>query len=84
MLDWDLFMLPKYRALRDGGNASTHFLSRHRDVNATKAFLRKAMKWRRVPAKVTLDAYAASHRAVAELKESGELQKGAIVHKQLD
>jgi hypothetical protein len=29
--------------------------------------LRKAMKGQRVPAKVTLDAYAASHRAVADL-----------------
>jgi len=44
MLDWQLLMLPKYRALRDGRNTSTHFLSRHRDVKAAKAFLRKAMK----------------------------------------
>ena len=73
-----------YRAVDKAGKTVDFFLSRHRDVNAAKAFLRKAMKWRRVPAKVTLDAYAASHRAVAELKESGELQKGAIVHKQLD
>jgi transposase-like protein len=51
------------------------FLSRRRDINAAKAFLRKAMKGQRVPTKVTLDAYAASHRAVAELKESGELPK---------
>ena len=84
MLDWENLMLPQYRALRNGGNTSTHCLSRHRDVNAAKAFLRKAMKGRRATAKVTLDAYAASHRAVAELKKSGELQKGAIVHKQLD
>jgi transposase-like protein len=43
-------------------------LSRQRDINAAKAFLRKAIKGQRVPAKVTLDAYEASHRAVAELE----------------
>ena len=31
------------------------------------------MKGHRVPTKVTLDGYAASHRAVAELKAAGEL-----------
>jgi hypothetical protein len=33
-------------------------LSRSRHVNAGKAFLRKAMKNRRTPSKITLDAYA--------------------------
>jgi transposase-like protein len=46
-----------------------------RDVEAAKQFLRKAMKNQRVPTKITLDAYAASHRAVAELKKNGELPK---------
>jgi transposase-like protein len=54
---------------------SIFYLSRKRDVNAAKAFLRKAMKGQRIPTKSTLDAYAASHRAVADLKESGELPK---------
>jgi hypothetical protein len=49
------------------------FLSRNRDVNAAKSFLRSAMKNTRVPTKITLDAYAASHRAVREMKEDGEL-----------
>jgi transposase-like protein len=40
-----------------------------------QGFLRKAMKGQRIPTKITLDAYAASHRAVAELKEHGELPK---------
>ncbi len=48
-------------------------------MNAAKAFLRQAMKGQRVPAKITLDAYAASHRAVAELKDSCELRKRVIV-----
>ena len=42
-------------------------------MNAAKAFLRRAIKGQRVPAKITLDGYAASHRAVAELKAAGEL-----------
>jgi putative transposase len=33
------------------------------------------MKGQRIPAKVTLDAYAASHRAVTDLKATGELPK---------
>jgi len=32
-----------------------------------------------MPVNVTLDAYAASHRAVAELKDSGELPKSVVV-----
>jgi transposase-like protein len=50
------------------------FLSHwNRDVSAAKSFLRSAMKNTRVPTKITLDAYAASHRAVREMKEDGEL-----------
>jgi transposase-like protein len=52
---------------------SIFFLSRNRHVNAAKAFLRSAMKKTRKPTKITLDAYAASHRAVREMKEAGEL-----------
>ena len=51
------------------------FLSQTRDGNAAKTFLRKAMTGERIPAKITLDAYAASHRAVADLKGNGELPK---------
>jgi transposase-like protein len=54
-------------------------LSRKRDVNAAKAFLRKAMKRQRIPAKSTFDAYAASHRAVSELKRDGELPKRVLI-----
>ena len=52
---------------------------RQPDINAAKAFLRKAMKGQRVPVKVTLDAYAASHRAVADLKGAGELPNRVLV-----
>jgi len=64
-----------YRAVDKAGKTVDFYLSRKRDVNAAKAFLRKALKGQRIPTKITLDAYAASHRAVAELKASGELPK---------
>jgi transposase-like protein len=45
-----------------------------RDVAATKAFFRKAIKrQQRCPQTITLDGYAASHRAVRELKADGSL-----------
>jgi transposase-like protein len=64
-----------YRAVDKAGKTVDFQLSRKRDVNAGKAFLRKAMKGQRTPMKITLDAYAASHRAVAEWKGNGELSK---------
>ena len=64
-----------YRAVDKAGKTVDFYLSRNRDVNAAQAFLRKAMKGQRIPTKITLDAYAASHRAVADLKEAGELPK---------
>jgi transposase-like protein len=62
-----------YRAVDKTGKTVEFYLSRKRDVNAAKAFLRKAMKQQRIPTKITVDAYAASHRAVADLKSDGEL-----------
>ena len=64
-----------YRAVDKAGQTVDFYLSRRRDVNAAKAFLRQAMKQQRIPTKITLDAYAASHRAVADLKQAGELPK---------
>jgi len=68
-----------YRAVDKGGKTVDFYLSQSRDVNAAKAFLRKAMKGQRTPSKITLDAYAASHRAVADLKENGELPKRVLL-----
>ena len=64
-----------YRAVDKAGLTVDFFLSRNRDVNAAKSFLRSAMKNTRVPTKITLDAYAASHRAVREMKADGELPR---------
>ncbi len=38
-----------YRVVDTAGKTVDFYLSRHRDVNAAKAFLRKAMKAQRVP-----------------------------------
>jgi transposase-like protein len=62
-----------YWAVDKAGRTANFFFSRNRDVNAAKAFLRMAMKKTCKPTKITLDAYAASHRAVREMKEAGEL-----------
>jgi len=64
-----------YRAVDQAGKTVDFYLSWNRDVNAAKAFLRKAMRQQRIPTKITLDAYAASHRAVTDLKRAGELPK---------
>jgi transposase-like protein len=49
-------------------------LSARRNVAAAKAFFRKALKsQQRPPQAITLDGYAASHRAVRELKADGSL-----------
>ena len=52
------------------------FLSQSKSgCERSQAFLRRAMKKTRKPTKITLDAYAASHRAVREMKEAGELSR---------
>ena len=64
-----------YRAVDKAGRTVDLYLSGNRDVKPAKDFLRSAMKKTRKPTKITLDAYAASHRAVREMKEAGELSK---------
>jgi len=68
-----------YRTVDKAGKTVDFYLSRKRDVNAAKAFLRKSIRGQRVPAKITVDAYAAFHRAVAKLTDSVELPKRVIV-----
>jgi transposase-like protein len=63
-----------YRAVDREGRTVDFRLSRRRDVAAAKAFFRKALKTQRSsPRVITLDGYAASHRAVREMKETGAL-----------
>src|SRR5215831_19364529 len=63
-----------YRAIDRAGRTVDFRLSPRRDVAAAKAFFRKAIKCHQhCPRTITLDGYAASHRAVRELKADGWL-----------
>ena len=63
-----------YRAVDWAGQTVDFRLSTRRDVAAAKAFFRKAIRSQlRPPQTITLDGYAASHRAVHELKADGSL-----------
>jgi transposase-like protein len=63
-----------YRAVDREGKTVDFRLSTRRDVTAAKAFLRKAIQWQgSTPRTITLDGYAASHRAVREMKADGQL-----------
>jgi transposase-like protein len=54
-------------------------VSEHRDIAAAKRFLRQAIEKRSTPQKITLDGYAASHAAIAELQAEGLLPPALIV-----
>jgi putative transposase len=63
-----------YRAVDRDGKTVDFRLSNRRDVAATKAFIRKAIRNQgSTPRTITLDGYAASHRAVREMKTAGQL-----------
>ena len=65
-----------YRAVDREGNTVDFRLSARRDTVAAKAFFRKAIKSQEsAPETITLDGYAASHRAVREMKIDRELPK---------
>jgi transposase-like protein len=62
-----------YRAVDKLGRTVDFLLSERRDVAAAKRFFNKAMKKYGTPRVITLDAYAASHRAITELKSGGTI-----------
>jgi transposase-like protein len=62
-----------YRAVDGEGRTVDFFLSKRRDVGAAKTLFRRALRKHGDPLSITLDSYAASHRAIQELKESGEI-----------
>lgn len=71
-----------YRAVDRDGDTVDFLLSPTRDVAAAKAFFRKALRTqKRAPVSITLDGYAASHRAArnARGKRGMEAHQVAIV-----
>src|SRR6516165_4358288 len=64
-----------YRAVDKQGRTVDFLLSKRRDVAAAKRFFSRAVRQHGAPRAITLDGYAASHRAVTNLKESGRLPR---------
>jgi len=63
-----------YRAVDREGKTVDFRLSARRNVAAAKAFFRKAIRSQgSAPRTITLDGYAASHRAIREMKADGQL-----------
>jgi len=66
-----------YRAVDKAGNTVDFRLSDRRNVAAAKTFFKKAIRHQgHAPHTITLDGYAASHRAVREMQNTGMLPKG--------
>ena len=65
-----------YRAVDRNGETVDFRLSPTRDIAAAKAFFRKALRTQaRPPVPITLDGYAASHRAVREMPDENKAWK---------
>ena len=64
-----------YRAVDKQGRTVDFLLSKRPDVAAAKRFFSRAAKQHGAPRVITLDGYAASHRAVDKLKTSGILPR---------
>jgi transposase-like protein len=65
-----------YRAVDRNGDTVDFRLSPTRDVAAAKAFFRKALRTHKcAPVSITLDGYAASHRAVREMPKEDQAWK---------
>ena len=64
-----------YRAVDKEGRTADFLLSKRRDVAAAKRYFSRATRQHGAPRVITLDGYAASHRAVAELKAASTLPR---------
>jgi transposase-like protein len=65
-----------YRAVDKQGRTVDFLLSERRDV---ERFFSKAMRKHGTPRVITLDAYAASHRAITELQSAGTLARRVAI-----
>ena len=68
-----------YRAVDRQGRTVDFLLSKRRDIAAAKRFFARATRQHGAPRVITLDGYAASHQAVAKLKEVGTLSQRICV-----
>jgi transposase-like protein len=64
-----------YRAVDKLGQTVDFLLNERRNVTAAKRFFSKAMKKHGTPRVITLDDYAASHRAITELQSVGTMAR---------
>ena len=67
------------RAVDSVGQTVDFLLSAQRESAAAKHFFAHPIEKRRAPEKMTLDGYAASHGAVAELQDEGVLPPRLLV-----
>ena len=68
-----------YRRVDKSGQTIDFFLSARRDIAAATRFLQRAIEKCGVPQKITLDGYAASHKAVAALQQEQVLPAELVV-----
>jgi transposase-like protein len=68
-----------YRAADKQSHTLDFFSSEHRDIESAKRFFTRAIERRGAVEKVTVDAYPATHGAIAELKKSGKLSPQVLV-----
>jgi hypothetical protein len=68
-----------YRAVDRQGQTVDFFLSEHRDIQSAKQFFSRAIERRGAPEKITVDAYATTHTAICELKQSAVLPASVVV-----
>ena len=64
-----------YRAVDKQGRTVDFLLSEKRDLAAAKRFFSRALKSNGAPRVITLDAYAASYRAVSDMKSAGTMPR---------
>ena len=73
-----------YRAVDKQGRRLDFLLTEKPDVAAAKRFFEMAMNGNGTPRVITLDAYAASHRAIRELKAEGKISKRVRIRSSKD